>query len=167
MLKYTNTDIVFQEIPDEVTLAVNLSGCPCHCPGCHSPQLWGDVGEPLTDEAIDCMLAHQPAGVSCVALMGGDANPAEVISIASRLKQRYPNLKTAWYSGRTLLAKEVDLNNLDYIKLGPYLSHLGPLKSPKTNQRLYLVQHRRNTEPGNILQDLTPRFWRNKTPNKG
>lgn len=167
MLKYTNTDIVFQEIPDEVTLAVNLSGCPCHCPGCHSPQLWGDIGEPLTDEAIDCMLEHQPAGVSCVALMGGDANPAEVNGIASRLKQRYPHLKTAWYSGRTLLPKEVDLNNLDYVKLGPYLQHLGPLKSPKTNQRLYLVQHRRNTEPGNILQDLTPRFWRNKTPNKG
>ena len=131
MLKYTNTDIVFQEIPDEVTLAVNLSGCPCRCPGCHSPQLWGDIGEPLT-----------------------------------RLKERHPNLKTAWYSGRTLLAKEVDLNNLDYVKLGPYLAHLGPLKSPKTNQRLYLVQHRRNTEPGNILHDLTPRFWRNKTPNK-
>lgn len=166
MLKYTNTDIVFQEIPDEVTLAVNLSGCPCHCPGCHSPQLWGDIGEPLTDEAIDCLLAHQPAGVSCVALMGGDANPAEVNDIASHLKQRHPNLKTAWYSGRTLLAKEVNLDNLDYVKLGPYLEHLGPLKSPKTNQRLYLVQHRRSTEPGNAntLHDLTPRFWRNKTP---
>ena len=25
MLKYVNTDIVFQEIPDEVTLAVNIS----------------------------------------------------------------------------------------------------------------------------------------------
>ena len=36
MLRYTNTDIVFQELPDEVTLAVNLSGCPCRCPGCHS-----------------------------------------------------------------------------------------------------------------------------------
>lgn len=166
MLKYTNTDIVFQEIPDEVTLAVNLSGCPCRCPGCHSPQLWGDIGEPLTDEAIDCLLEHQPAGVSCVAFMGGDANPAEVNNIAARLKERHPNLKTAWYSGRTLLAKEVDLNNLDYVKLGPYLAHLGPLKSPKTNQRLYLVQHRRNTEPGNILHDLTPRFWHNKTPNK-
>jgi len=46
------------------------------------------------------------------------------------------------------------------VKLGPYLSHLGPLKSPKTNQRLYLVQHRRDTEPGNILQDLTPHFWK-------
>ena len=60
----------------------------------------------------------------------------------------------------TLLAKEVDLSNLDYVKLGPYLKHLGPLKSPSTNQRLYLVQHRRNTEPGNILMDLTPKFWK-------
>lgn len=164
MLKYVDTDIVFQEIPDEVTLAVNLSGCPCRCPGCHSKHLWGDTGDPLTDEAIDCLLSRQPAGVSCVALMGGDASPAEVDAIASRLKQRHPGIKTAWYSGRSLLSKEVNLDNLDYVKLGPYLAHLGPLKSPKTNQRLYLVQHRRNTEPGNILMDLTPRFWRNKTP---
>ena len=167
MLKYTNTDIVFQEIPDEVTLAVNLSGCPCHCPGCHSQYLWGDEGEPLTDEALDQLLASQPSGVSCVALMGGDAEPAEVDGIAARLKERHPKLKTAWYSGRSLLAKEVNLDHLDYVKLGPYLSHLGPLKSPKTNQRLYLVQHRRETEPGNapskdsnILKDLTPHFWK-------
>lgn len=48
MLKYVNTGVVFQEIPDEVTLAVNISNCPCRCPGCHSRYLWGDVGEPLT-----------------------------------------------------------------------------------------------------------------------
>ena len=162
MLKYTNTDIVFQEIPDEVTLAVNLSGCPCHCPGCHSKYLWGNEGEPLTDEALDHLLASQPSGVSCVALMGGDAEPAEVDGIATRLKERHPKLKTAWYSGRSILAKEVNLDHLDYVKLGPYLSHLGPLKSPKTNQRLYLVQHRRDTEPGNAntLHDLTPHFWK-------
>ena len=29
MLKYVDTDIVFQEFPDEVTLAINLSNCPC------------------------------------------------------------------------------------------------------------------------------------------
>ena len=39
MLKYAGYDIVFQEIPDEVTLALNLSGCPNGCPGCHSPHL--------------------------------------------------------------------------------------------------------------------------------
>mgnify|MGYP007008579906 CR=1 FL=1 len=31
MLNYLNTGIVFQEIPDEVTLSINITGCPCHC----------------------------------------------------------------------------------------------------------------------------------------
>ena len=48
MLKYTTYDIVFQEFPDEVTLAVNLSLCPNGCPGCHSSYLQGDLGEELT-----------------------------------------------------------------------------------------------------------------------
>lgn len=155
MLRYTDTDIVFQEIPDEVTLAVNLSGCPCRCPGCHSKHLWGDVGEPLTAEAIECLLSRQPAGVSCIALMGGDAAPAEVDKLASTLKQHHPNLRTAWYSGRTIISPQVNLDHFDYLKIGPYLAHLGPLKSPRTNQRLYRVRHNLN----NSLQDLTPHFW--------
>ena len=44
MLKYVNYDIVFQEFPDEVTLAINLSLCPVCCPGCHSQFLQTDVG---------------------------------------------------------------------------------------------------------------------------
>ena len=56
MLKYVNTDIVFQEFPDEVTLAINLSNCPCHCPGCHSSYLWKDVGQPLTPRSIEDFL---------------------------------------------------------------------------------------------------------------
>ncbi|SHF88735.1 hypothetical protein SAMN05444364_11530 [Prevotella scopos JCM 17725] len=42
MLRYINTDIVFQEFPDEVTLAINISGCPCRCPACHSQFLWAN-----------------------------------------------------------------------------------------------------------------------------
>ena len=52
MLKYYNYDIVFQEVPDEVTLAVNLSNCPNHCPGCHSPHLCKDIGNRLDEETI-------------------------------------------------------------------------------------------------------------------
>ena len=53
MLKYAGYDIVFQEIPDEVTLALNLSGCPNGCPGCHSPHLQRDEGKALTPGALE------------------------------------------------------------------------------------------------------------------
>ena len=45
MLRLASFDVVFQEIPGEVTLALNLSGCPNRCAGCHSPHLWEEVGE--------------------------------------------------------------------------------------------------------------------------
>ena len=53
MLKYVGYDIVFQEIPDQVTLAINLSLCPNHCVGCHSPYLRNDVGNVLDEKALD------------------------------------------------------------------------------------------------------------------
>ena len=46
MLKYANFDIVFQEVPEEVTLAINISNCPNQCPGCHSKYLWENKGKP-------------------------------------------------------------------------------------------------------------------------
>ena len=50
MLKYVPqmTSVVLEEIPDRVTLAVDISNCPGHCEGCHSPFLREDIGEPLT-----------------------------------------------------------------------------------------------------------------------
>lgn len=156
MLKYVDTDIVFQEIPDEVTLAVNLSGCPCRCPGCHSKHLWGDIGTPLNDETIDRLLADCHNEVSCISLMGGDAAPAEVGKLFDGIKQRHPRLKTAWWSGRALLSPLVDLRSLDYLKLGPYLAHLGPLSSPRSNQHLYRVVR-------GTLVDITHRL-RKKSP---
>ena len=153
MLKYTDTDIVFQELPDEVTLAVNLSGCPCRCPGCHSRQLWGDIGCELTADALEELVAKQRREITAVSFMGGDAQPQEVDSLAGSLRKRHPGLHIAWWSGRSLLSPKVNLNNFDYIKLGPYLSHLGALRSPRTNQRLYRVVD-------GVMHDITSRFWR-------
>ncbi|MBP5516478.1 MAG: anaerobic ribonucleoside-triphosphate reductase activating protein [Bacteroidales bacterium] len=153
MLKFLNNDIVFQEIPDEVVLAVNLTGCPCRCPGCHSPYLWADIGEPLTYAAVDALVSGCNSNITCLAFMGGDADAAAVNDIMHYVRGRYPSLHTAWYSGRTILSQAINLKNFDYIKLGPYLAHLGALRCTTTNQRLYYVIDGR-------LEDMTHRFWR-------
>lgn len=75
MLKFYNFDIVFQEIPDETTLAVNLTNCPNHCKGCHSPHLWADTGTPLEEESIKTLLIPYINGITCFCFMGGDAEP--------------------------------------------------------------------------------------------
>lgn len=151
-MKYVNTSVVFQEIPDEVTLAVNISNCPCRCKGCHSPYLWNDVGTPLTTEAIDGFMAKYGDGITCLCFMGGDADPCGVVSLARYVHDVYPAVKVGWYSGRSSIARGVDSGVFDYIKLGPYVEKLGGLKSPSTNQRLY----RRNGD-GSMV-DLTPLF---------
>ncbi len=154
MIKYVNTEVVFQEIPDETTLAINLSGCPCHCPGCHSSYLWDDIGEPLTPEALEGLIQANDGMVTCVSLMGGDGDPTAVDQLAAWLHAHHPDIKTAWYSGRIRLAPGIDKRHFDYIKLGPYIRHLGPLKSPTTNQRLY-----RRVE-ADQFEDITYRFWK-------
>ena len=117
MLKYVNTAVVFQEIPDEVTLSVNISNCPCRCPGCHSSYLWEDEGEPLTPEVLEAMLKRYGKGITCVCLMGGDAEPEYVNYLAKRLHQAHPMIKVAWYSGRTLIPQSVSKSDFEYIKV--------------------------------------------------
>ena len=145
MLKVASYDVVFQEIPGEVTLALNLSNCPCHCPGCHSPHLAEDIGEPLTEELLDALMNQYKGLITCVAFMGGDAEPEEV----KRLAKHIETLKTAWYSGRMNMPDE----GFDYVKLGGYVESLGGLKSPTTNQRLY-------KRVGDSWEDITASFWR-------
>ena len=56
MLKYLNAPVTFAEIPDEITLCINITGCTLHCKGCHSPFLWEDAGEFLTIEMLDYLI---------------------------------------------------------------------------------------------------------------
>ena len=154
MLKYVNSDIVFQEIPDEVTLAINISNCPCHCPGCHSHYLWEDIGLPLNAEAVDAFVNEYGKNITCIAFMGGDNDPMGVNLLAQYIHEEHPQYKVAWYSGRVRITSAVNKADFDYIKVGPYLKHLGPLKQPTTNQRLY-----RQNDTGDF-EDITSRFWR-------
>lgn len=154
MLKYANTAIVFQEVPNEITLAINISNCPCHCKGCHSSYLAEDIGTPLDIEALTTLIYNND-GITCVAIMGGDSNPLDVAEIAWYIKSRWSSLKVAWYSGRQELHKDIQANirKFDFIKLGPYIEELGPLNSKTTNQRFYEVVD-------NKLIDKTYLFWK-------
>ena len=154
MLKVASFDVVFQEIPGEVTLALNLSNCPCHCPGCHSPHLAEDIGEELTESLMNGLLDRYGSMITCVCFMGGDQAPEEVAQWAEYIKgirNQESGIKTAWYSGRMNMPSVT--GPFDYIKIGPYVESLGGLKSPTTNQRLYKRE-------GDCWKDITASFWR-------
>lgn len=163
MLKYVDTKVVFQEIPDEITLAINISNCPCHCTGCHSQYLAEDIGNPLIEYSekdsdyiiyLDKLITD---GISCISFMGGDFNPYLINELAIYVKKHYPNLKVAWYSGRQELATSIDLKYFDYIKLGPYIEEYGPLSSKTTNQVIFHID---NSEDRPIINNITSKFWK-------
>lgn len=136
-LKYTDYDIVFQEVPNEVTLALNLSRCPHRCPGCHSPQLQQDIGELLTEDVMAELLKKYGSAITCVCFMGGDADLPQLESLAMYIRTTTA-LKTAWYSGNDEIPLSA-VNVFNYIKIGPYIELLGNLTSLTTNQRMYRV----------------------------
>jgi anaerobic ribonucleoside-triphosphate reductase activating protein len=154
MLKYVNTGVVFQEIPDEVTLAINISNCPCRCPGCHSNYLWQNVGTPLSAMELNNLIRRYESSITCVAFMGGDSEPTYIDTLARFIRREHPKLKVAWYSGRQRIPSQVCRSDFDYIKLGPYIAHLGCLKERSTNQRLY------KRVVGDSFTDITHLFWK-------
>lgn len=150
MLKYVDTLVSFSEVPNEITLCINISNCPCHCKGCHSSYLAEDIGNILNLQALTSLIDSN-SGITCVCIMGGDANSSKVDDIAQDIKEYYPKLKVAWYSGKQELSKDINLEFFDFIKLGPYIEELGPLNSKTTNQRFYKVEN-------NKLIDITYKF---------
>ena len=158
MLKYVNTMVTFSEVPDEISLCIEISNCPCHCINCHSSYLADDIGEELTLEKIYKLIDNNE-GITCICFMGGDSSPKEIDMFARCIKDLY-DIKVAWYSGRQELSKEIDLQYFDFIKLGPYIEELGPLNSKTTNQRMYKVvyNHYDDGTSGYELEDITYKF---------
>lgn len=154
MIKFVDYDIVFQEIPNEVTLAINLSQCPNNCEGCHSPFLKTDIGDELNESALSDLLMRYADDVTCVAFMGGDGDLFSLVRLATFVKSQYGQLKIAWYTGREQLPKDVSFKDFDYIKVGPYKREFGPLNKRTTNQRLYKMRD------GKISDDVTYLFWK-------
>ena len=151
MIKYVPslTDVVLEEIPHRVSLAVEISNCRGNCIGCHSPFLKKDLGDELTAEVVEKLLKTN-FGVNCFLFLGEGNDPEALKAIASYLRSSHPELELALYSGRESVEDEL-FEIFDFVKVGPYIKEFGPLNEKTTNQRLYY--HR---------ADITSSFWRKK-----
>lgn len=152
MLKYLNAQVVFQEVPNEITLAINITGCKHHCEGCHSPELRKNIGVELNCSTLDSLIDNNE-GITCVCFMGGDHDLGSLANLIWHVKD-VRNLKVALYTG----SENIPMNwceKLDYLKLGEYKKDLGGLRSSTTNQRFYAIKHSTNY----YLEDITNNFY--------
>lgn len=156
MLKYMSIATVFQEVPDEISLAINISGCVHRCPRCHSPELRQNIGQKLLKDFPSLLEWYAPY-ISCVCFMGGDHNQKEQTALCRQA--RTAGLKTCLYTGCDQLDEiESDLlQQQNYLKIGHYDEEKGPINKRTTNQRMYRITTQ-NDLP--VLTDITERFWK-------
>lgn len=138
MLKFCETSVVFQELPNEITLYITISNCPYNCNGCNSSYLQKDIGKKLDVEVLSELLIEND-GITAVLFGGGDAEPEEINKLAFYIKNNW-NLKVGWYSGKSTISKYISIENFDYIKIGPWIKELGGLKNIQTNQKIFKVE---------------------------
>lgn len=137
MIRYYSSSIVFQEVPDEITLALEITSCPHRCPECHSPWLREDKGIELDEEECDKLIREHP-GITCLCFMGGDSDHGRIAVLCDYIRKSF-KLKTAMYSGDEVIDQNL-VPYLDYYKIGPYVKEKGPLNAATTNQRFYRVK---------------------------
>lgn len=135
MLRIFNKSVVLQEVPNEISLAFTVAGCPLNCPNCS----WKNTIEQLKSSELDDkiyknLLDKYKGFVSCILFMGGEWDKKDLINklvIAKEYK-----FKTCLYTGLELdnIDNEI-IQNLDYIKVGHYDEKLGGLDSINTNQK--------------------------------
>lgn len=162
MLKYVDVMIGLREIPDEISLCLNLSNCIFRCRNCHSSYLQENIGEPLTNEVLDELIKKND-GISCVCLMGGSNDIRSLNKLMAHCKREHPSLKRAVYLGNECFPTMLNLHLYDYVKLGSYKEKLGGLDSPNTNQRLKKItwiNDEKFINPVINIEDLTYKFWK-------
>ena len=141
VLYFSDNQITTQDVLDEISLAISVSGCPLHCKGCHSSFTWDPkFGEELTNDKLE-QLIKKNKYISCVLFYGGEWQMNRLMELIGIVKNN--GLKVCLYTG--LMLEEVVktkmelLSALDYIKVGRWIEEKGGLNKKTTNQRFYKV----------------------------
>lgn len=136
---YSYPQIVLQEVPGEISLALSISGCPLRCKGCHSTETYpNDFGVELTEKELE-RLFKKYKHISCVLFYGGEWEHINLINFLKIINSK--GLKTCLYTGYEL--KDIPdelIANLDFIKVGPYKAELGGLSKKTTNQEFISIK---------------------------
>ena len=145
-LRFTSEQIVWQEVPGDVSLAFLFSGCPLRCRGCHSADSWkAGLGSVLTEDYLQSCLSRYRGLISCVLFMGGEWLPEPLERLLVAVTRA--GLKTCLYTGLdlceidTLAYRNELLPLLDYLKTGRWQADLGGLGSATTNQKWWRIQN--------------------------
>ena len=156
LIEYADIMEGFQEIPNEISLLINLANCQNNCKGCHSPWL-KNGGQCLTYDVLDDKLSEGP--YTCVCFMGEGNNFRALFEMMKAVRVR--NKKVAVYCGRNVQPLDWITSYCfipDYLKIGAYEEQYGPLNRPTTNQRLFRLSPFTAT-----IEDITPLFWKHLT----
>ena len=132
-MKYAYSKIVFQEVPDEITLMYQMTGCGLKCPGCHSADLRNtSTGFELSIKTLQAHIDRNREAITCIGFLGGEWYSGLLSALEFVHMQ---GLKTCLYTGLEYSEVPKELfQHLDYLKYGPYRHELGPLSNAKTNQ---------------------------------
>ncbi len=149
MLNAFEPRVVLQEVPGEVSLAWLVTGCPLACPGCHSQDSWDPAaGTLLTPERLQDWLTRYQGLLTCVLFFGGEWDRDALLPLLRLAREQ--GLKTCLYSGRDRVSQTL-MAELDYLKTGAWVTHLGGLDSRHSNQQLICLHSG---------ESLNHHFWR-------
>ncbi|MEQ3657794.1 MAG: anaerobic ribonucleoside-triphosphate reductase activating protein [Glaciecola sp.] len=125
--------VLFQEVPDEVSLAFTITGCKLKCSGCHSQDTWdAKLGSHLSNNKFQAYIDEYKSFITCILFFGGEWSPN--ILIEKLIIARDQQLKTCLYTGLPKVSQKLQ-QHLSFLKTGQWKKNLGGLDSPLTNQR--------------------------------